>query len=123
MYQNSGCRARIPPEAVPASVPPPTLDRLLRKEADPAFRRRTHTLFEWLGPAEGGRLLEAGCGRGFHLKMLRTLGWDRLAGVDPEVRYLQRAVGSVPHARYPFTWDPLNRTLERGGVASPLRKF
>lgn len=147
------------------------VERMLRQEADPAFRRRARLLFEWLGEPGERRILDCGCGRGFYLKMLHHRGARRLAGVDLEPALLARArrntagldgitIASasvyalpfpdasfdvvflsevlehverdgdalaeirrvlapggegfltVPHADYPFLWDPLNKTLE-----------
>lgn len=145
-----------------------TLRRLTRDELDIAFRRRAWTVLEWLGEPRGRRVLDAGCGRGFYLKMIRHLGGARLVGADVELPLLVRGraiagpgVGltaasvvalpfapgcfaavvlsevlehvaddrralaeafrvlepgglllvTVPHARYPWSWDPLNRTL------------
>ena len=52
-------------------VDPARLERMLANEADMAFRRRVATIFEWLQPAPGDRILDAGCGRGFYLNFLR----------------------------------------------------
>jgi SAM-dependent methyltransferase len=159
------------PPAAAGAPDPEALERLTRKEADMAFRRRAWTLFEWLGATGGRTILDCGCGRGFYLKMLRHLGDARLAGVDLELPYLRKArrntaelpdllvasasiydlpfpdasfdavllseilehverdvdglrevhrvlkpgglaLITVPHADYPFWWDPINRTLE-----------
>ena len=54
------------------------LDRLLAREWDFAFARRTRLLFEDLDPRPGERILDCGCGIGFHLLLLQA--WR---GVDP----------------------------------------
>ena len=152
-------------------VNPRALTHMTRNEADMAFKRRVRTIFEWLPPRSGARILEAGCGRGFYLQMYRHLSDCPLVGAELDgeillktrrnVRHLPRlmlnqtdvtrlpyAAGSfdgviltevlehipddlaalreiwrvlkpggrvaitVPHANYPFFWDPVNKTLE-----------
>lgn len=158
---------------------PEALRRLTRNELDIAFRRRAWTVLEWLGAPRGRRILDAGCGRGFYLKMIRRLGAGRLVGVDFEPPLLARArrttaglgvglaaasvtalpfaagsfaavvlsevlehvaddraalaeawrllepggllIVTVPHADYPFLWDPLNKTLE-AAFGAPIRR-
>ncbi len=41
--------------------------RMVRNEADMAYRRRIQTIFEWLDPQDGDRILDGGTGRGFYL--------------------------------------------------------
>lgn len=56
--------------------------------------RRLLSLFGTLGP--GGRVLDVGCGDGFHLKLLREFGdpgWA-LEGVDPSPRAVERAAAA-----------------------------
>ena len=45
---------------------------MTRNEADMAFRKRVRTVFEWLPPRSGARILEAGCGRGFTCRCIGT---------------------------------------------------
>lgn len=144
---------------------------MMRNEADMAYRRRVQTIFEWLAPQDGDRILDAGCGRGFYLKFVRHVSQAEVAGVELELPYLRIAKAAlagesdvklvngslydlpfpaetfdkailsevlehvdddvkvlrsvarvvkpggliaitVPHANYPFWWDPINRTLE-----------
>ena len=68
-----------------------TLDRLLRYEADMAFRRRVHTVFEWLAFRDDDRVLDCGCGRGFYLNFIRQVSNCHLVGVDLELPYLRIA--------------------------------
>jgi SAM-dependent methyltransferase len=148
-----------------------TIRRLTRNEADMAFKKRVRSIFEWLEPDDGKTILDCGCGRGFYLKMFRTVsncrlvgleldpeivvkGWDHVRGlpdivitragiyempyasgtfdgvilsevlehIDEDVRGLREiwrvlkpggvVAITVPHANYPFWWDPINKTLE-----------
>jgi SAM-dependent methyltransferase len=154
------------------------LDRLLRNEVDMAFRRRVQILLDYLELRGGERVLDCGCGMGFHLMAMGTV-WDglQLVGLDSdperlkwaeregvpadlvhgdverlpfddesfdkvlmsevlehlrddrqalrEVHRVLRPGGvlavSVPHARYPFWWDPINAVWARIG-ARPIRQ-
>lgn len=148
-----------------------TLLRLTRNEADMAFKKRVRTVFDWIAPTDDKVILDCGCGRGFYLKMLRTVSQCRLYGLELEseialkgwnhvrdlpgititqasiyaqpyadnsfdgvilsevlehiddekggLRELWRVLKpggilavTVPHANYPFWWDPINKTLE-----------
>jgi SAM-dependent methyltransferase len=153
------------------------VDRLLRGEADMAFRRRLRILLDYLELRDGERVLDGGCGMGFHLMAMSRLRTLRLVGLDRDGDRLARArrerVGasfvrghlpelpfgtasfdkglmtevlehvdddraalreafrvikpggvlalSVPHARYPFLWDPINRVWAALG-GRPLRR-
>lgn len=152
------------------------LHRMLRSEADMAYRRRTRVLLEYLELRDGNRVLDCGCGFGAHLALMGRLRGLDLVGVDAARDRLWRArrgrvpgalVGaiserlpfhdecfdrvlmsevlehldddqralaeahrvlrpggilaiSVPHARYPFLWDPINR-LWTGIGGKPIR--
>jgi SAM-dependent methyltransferase len=148
-----------------------TIARMMRNEADMAYRRRVQTIFEWLAPKDGDHILDGGCGRGFYLKFIRHVCKADLAGVELELPYARIARAAlegeagirlvngslfdlpfaaetfdkailsevlehvdddvkalqsvarvlkpggliaitVPHANYPFWWDPINKTLE-----------
>lgn len=148
-----------------------TLLRLTRNEADMAFKKRVRTVFDWIAPTDDKVILDCGCGRGFYLKMLRTVSQCRLYGLELEseialkgwnhvrdlpgititqasiyaqpyadnsfdgvilsevlehiddeqggLREIYRVLKpggvvaiTVPHANYPFWWDPINKTLE-----------
>ncbi|HWQ11758.1 MAG TPA: glycosyltransferase [Roseiflexaceae bacterium] len=153
-----------------------TLERLLRNEADMAFRRRAMTLLDYLDLHDGDTVLDCGCGMGVYLMMMARLRRLNLYGVDGDVARLEWAERegvqarlssvdihhlpfaegsfdkvlmsevlehladdrgalkevfrvlrpggtlalSVPHANYPFLWDPINKTLEALGLP-PMR--
>lgn len=68
-----------------------TINRLTRNEADMAYRRRVQTIFEWLDPQDGDTILDAGTGRGFYLKFIREVSGAKLAGLELEHEYIQKA--------------------------------
>ncbi|MCY4106048.1 MAG: methyltransferase domain-containing protein [Chloroflexi bacterium] len=74
---------------------PAQLDHMTRNEADTAFRKRVRTIFEWLPPAPQTRILEAGCGRGFYLRMYRHWSACPLVGVELDREILQKARQNV----------------------------
>ncbi len=154
------------------------VERLLRNESDVAYKRRVRTMLEFLAPQPGERILDCGCGMGFYLKVLTTLGEGVCCGIDGEPKVLGfarqalagRGVGlvrgdvlrlpyadgafdkvlfsevlehlpderqglaevrrvlrpggtlalTVPHRRYPFWYDPINRLAE-GVFRRPIR--
>jgi SAM-dependent methyltransferase len=71
------------PVATPAgAVDRALLERMVANEADMAYRRRVITIFEWLEPRDGDRILDGGCGRGFYLNFLRAVCDADLVGVE-----------------------------------------
>jgi ubiquinone/menaquinone biosynthesis C-methylase UbiE len=66
-----------------------TLDRMTRNEADMAYRRRVQTIFEWLDPQDGDKILDGGCGRGFYLNFIRHVCGAELVGIDIQHSYLR----------------------------------
>jgi SAM-dependent methyltransferase len=154
--------------------------RLTRNEADMAFKKRVRTVFDWVEPTPDKIIHDCGCGRGFYLKMLRTVSSCRLFGLEleapvaekgashvqglPDITIAQASIYqqpyheasfdavilsevlehiddemtglreiyrtlkpggvvaiTVPHANYPFWWDPINKTLE-ATLKRPIRK-
>ena len=141
------------------------LGRLLRNEADMAYRRRAPILLDYLELQNGDQVFDCGCGMGFYLMVMGKLRRLRLVGLDGDLgrlHWAQRehvpaalssgdilrlpfadesfdkvlmsevlehlgddrhalreihrvlrpggiAAFSVPHANYPFWWDPINR--------------
>jgi glycosyltransferase involved in cell wall biosynthesis/SAM-dependent methyltransferase len=179
LARTAGRRSVTEESAAPAEpvAPASVLDRLLDGEADMAYRRRARWMVDRLDLHDGQRVLDAGCGLGSHLHLLRSMYQQLdLIGVDLDAERLTRArevlpgvplalaalgalpvpdaavdrvlasevlehlvddegalhelhrvlrpggvlVASVPHADYPFWWDPVNGTLERLG-RPPLR--
>lgn len=74
---------------------PEVIARMVRNEADMAYRRRVQTIFEWLQPQAGDQILDAGCGRGFYLKFIRHGSDAQISGLElefPFVKIAQRAL-------------------------------
>jgi SAM-dependent methyltransferase len=74
------------------SVDPIRLERILRNEADMAFKRRVRLMFQSLGLQPSDRVLDAGCGRGFFMKYVTELAPCRLTGVDLDFEHLEIAL-------------------------------
>src|SRR5205823_5640477 len=67
------------------------LDGLLRNEADMAFRRRLPILLDYLELRDGDRVLDCGCGMGFHLMVMSSLWQLTLVGLDSDAERLRWA--------------------------------
>lgn len=68
------------------------LEKLLNNTLDPALKRRAKWLIENLDPGDGDKILEVGCGDGYYLHLLSSLGYKlHLTGTD----YDKRALGSA----------------------------
>ncbi len=65
--------------------------RMVRNEADMAYRRRVQTILEWLDPTPDDLILDAGCGRGFYLQFLRHVSAARIVGMELEHLFLLKA--------------------------------
>jgi ubiquinone/menaquinone biosynthesis C-methylase UbiE len=154
-----------------------TLDKILRNEADMAYRRRARILLDYLELQDGEAVFDCGCGMGVFLMMLAKLRTLRLVGLDGDIGRLNWAQRervpasllngdifelpvadqtfdkvlfsevlehlsddrrglceihrilkpggilalSVPHAHYPFWWDPFNAVWTRLG-GQPIRR-
>lgn len=95
---------------------PARAERLLRYEADIAFRRRGRTLVEYLDPQPGDRILDAGCGMGFQLTLLSRISDATFIGVElseERLREAQRQVG--PRASF-VVGDVTRLPFEEGSV-------
>jgi len=67
------------------------LDHLLQNEPDIAFRNRVYFIVKELGVRPEDKILECGCGRGFHLNILSELYSAKLYGIDINKEHLQIA--------------------------------
>ncbi len=72
-----------------------TIARMVRNEADMAYRRRVQTIFEWLEPGDGDLILDGGCGRGFYPKFIRHTCRARVVGIELERPYLHIAKAAL----------------------------
>ncbi len=146
-------------------------NKILAQEVDPAFAKRSRHIVAAIKKAKPKKVLDAGCGRGFYVKIFTYLPFIKeIRGIDISEAYLSKAraitqsdkrvtltkasmyklpfednyfdcvvcsevlehlekdsdaVGelyrvlkpkgmllvTVPHARFPFLWDPLNWIL------------
>jgi SAM-dependent methyltransferase len=83
----------------PTTIDPQTIAHMTRNEADMAFKKRVQTIFEWVAPTDESVILDAPCGRGFYLNMIRYVSDCKLVGLELEwdvIRKAQRNVGSLP---------------------------
>lgn len=67
------------------------LDYLLQNEPDIAFRNRVYFIVKELDVKPGDKILECGCGRGFHLNILSDLHGAKFYGIDINKEHLQIA--------------------------------
>ncbi len=73
------------------------IEHMTRNEADMAFKRRVHTIFEWVDPQPNNVILDFPCGRGFYLNMFRYVSDCALVGADLDWEVLQKAGHHVGH--------------------------
>lgn len=83
----------MPRNATPATETVAAARRLLRSEADIAFRRRATTIVEYLNPQPDDRILDAGCGLGFYLVLLSRICRSRLVGLEWDGARLRESRG------------------------------
>ncbi len=74
-----------------ATADPSLIARMMRNEADMAYRRRVQTVFDWLQPTDSDLILDAGCGRGFYLNFFQHACRARTIGVELELSYIKIA--------------------------------
>jgi ubiquinone/menaquinone biosynthesis C-methylase UbiE len=67
------------------------LNKILSKVGDLSFKRRVVKILEYLELKEGDLLLDAGCGEGFYLMLLRNLYGCRLVGIESDQKMLDLA--------------------------------
>jgi len=72
-------------------IRPDQLEALLRNEPDLAFRWRVRSAFRYLDLQSDDRVLDCGCGLGFHLMALSKLGAGHSFGVDHDLTSLSFA--------------------------------
>ena len=99
---------------------PAVLERMLRNEADTSTKHRIRVALEYLDLQPGDRLLDAGCGLGWPLKVLTETRGARAVGADIDLGRLARARrevrGDVPLlaadvTRLPFPDDTFDKVL------------
>ncbi len=80
-------------------TPSAAVGRLVANELDAAYRRRVRTVLEWLEPAAGDVILDAGCGRGFYPAFVRAVSGARIVGCELELAHLAVARRALRGAR------------------------
>ena len=85
-----------------------TIDYMTRNEADMAFKRRVKTIFEYVNPNDGMRILDLPCGRGFYLNMFRFVSRCQLVGADLDWDVIKQAKRRLSHLE--------NITLQRVNI-------
>jgi len=80
---------------------PDIIAHMVRNEADMSYRKRVQTVFEWLQPQAGDRILDAGCGRGFYLKFVRYASDASIVGLELELPFLRTAKHALTEFQYP----------------------
>jgi glycosyltransferase involved in cell wall biosynthesis/ubiquinone/menaquinone biosynthesis C-methylase UbiE len=95
------------------------LERLLKNEADMAFRRRAMTLLDHLDLHDGEMVLDCGCGMGVYMMMMNRLRNVTIVGVDADVGRLEWAeregvaaqLSRVDIHRLPFATGSFDKVL------------
>lgn len=73
-----------------------TIDNLLSHTGDVALRRRAKWIIQKLGPKNGEKILDLGCGDGFYLYLLSNLGIKlNLFGADFDINALNSAKKNI----------------------------
>ncbi len=82
-------------QTVAAQSPHPAtqavVTRHLANEVDMAYRRRAHTLVQFLELADAHTILDCGCGQGVYVQLLRALCPATVVGVDRDIQRLREA--------------------------------
>ncbi|MFN8417878.1 MAG: methyltransferase domain-containing protein [Anaerolineae bacterium] len=68
-----------------------TIQRLTRNEADMAFKKRVQTIFDWIDVSADRTILDCACGRGFYLKMIRSVSQCKLVGLELDEEIIEKA--------------------------------
>ena len=74
-----------------------TVEYMTRYEADMAFKRRVKTIFDFVNPHVGMRILDLPCGRGFYLNMFHYVSKCELVGADLDWSVVNTARRGLGH--------------------------
>lgn len=67
-------------------------NKIIAQEVDPAFAKRSRYIVRAIKKIKPRKLLDAGCGRGFYVKLLTYLSFPKeIAGIDISDTYLKKA--------------------------------
>ncbi|MBX3063758.1 MAG: class I SAM-dependent methyltransferase [Anaerolineae bacterium] len=56
-----------------------------------AFKKRVQTIFEWIDVSADRTILDCACGRGFYLKMIRSVSQCKLVGLELDEEIIEKA--------------------------------
>src|SRR3989344_2071431 len=69
-----------------------SINKILAQEVEPAFAQRSRYILEAIENNQPAKILDAGCGRGFYVKLFTYLGFaQKIVGIDINEVYLQKA--------------------------------
>lgn len=76
------------------------IQAILAAEIDPAFAKRAAFIFEKLEEKKSQRILDAGCGRGFYVRMMSFYDFPKeIHGIDINTNYLEIAKKQINDKR------------------------
>jgi ubiquinone/menaquinone biosynthesis C-methylase UbiE len=77
---------------------PTIFEHIFNQEVDPAFAKRSSYIINHLAQAKPAHVLDAGCGRGYYVKLISMLpSTKKVIGIDINSDYVRRAQAVVKH--------------------------
>ena len=76
------------------------INKTIASEIDPAFKKRSMAIMEAIINGKPKRILDAGCGRGFYIKLISSLDFPvEIVGIDLSKEYLKVARKNINDQR------------------------